>query len=95
MTATQHIANEIITGTIDIGKSCDKYDVGHDVLTFMSVGIAIGAETLSQGNQRLDRPFDEEIRANSQDACDVEIPMGNTSENVSRDFGITREMQVS
>lgn len=76
LTATQHIANEILTGTID-------------------VGIAVGAESLSEGNERLNRPFHEEIRAASEEAQDSELPMGITSENVASDFGISRRMQVS
>ena len=57
-------------------------------------GIAIGAESLSEGNERLSRPFHEEIRAASEEARDSEQPMGVTSENVARDFGISRDMQV-
>ncbi len=75
LTAAQHIANEIITGTIE-------------------VGIAVGAESLSEGNERLTRPFDEEIRAASDEAKDCEVNMGVTSENVANDFNISRQMQV-
>jgi acetyl-CoA acyltransferase 1 len=74
LTATQHIANEVATGLIE-------------------VGIAVGAETLSQGNVRLERPFVDEIMQASQDAADTMQPMGQTSENVAKDFGVTREMQ--
>lgn len=74
LTATQHIANEIASGLID-------------------VGVAAGAESLSFGNVRLDRPFVDEVRIANQDALDCEQPMGQTSENVGRDFNITREMQ--
>lgn len=74
LTATQHIANEVASGLID-------------------VGIAVGAETLSHGNVRLSRPFVDEILNASQDAVDCMQPMGQTSENVAKDFGITREMQ--
>ncbi len=74
LTATQHIANEIASGLIE-------------------VGVAVGAETLSFGNVRLDRPFVDEVRNASQSAMDCEQPMGQTSENVGREFNITREMQ--
>ncbi|KAK5947009.1 hypothetical protein PMZ80_001155 [Knufia obscura] len=74
LTATQHIANEIITGTID-------------------VGIAVGAESLSEGNERLSRPFVEEIMNTSEEARDCMLPMGATSENVASDFNITRHQQ--
>lgn len=57
LTATQYIANEILTGTIE-------------------VGVAVGAESLSQGNQRLDRPFVDEIMNASDDAKDCMLPMG-------------------
>ena len=58
-------------------------------------GIAVGAESLSEGNERLSRPFADELREASQEVKDAEVPMGNTSENVARDFGVTREMQVT
>lgn len=57
-------------------------------------GIAVGAESLSEGNERLSRPFTEELRESSQEVKDTELPMGNTSENVARDFGVSRQMQV-
>ena len=57
-------------------------------------GIAVGAESLSEGNERLNRPFNDEIRAASEEAKDCEVPMGHTSENVARDFGVSRQMQV-
>jgi acetyl-CoA acetyltransferase len=59
------------------------------------LGIAVGAESLSEGNERLSRPFTEELRAASQEVKDAEVPMGNTSENVARDFGVSRQMQVT
>lgn len=74
LTATQHIANEVASGLIE-------------------VGVAVGAETLSQGNVRLERPFVHEIMQANQDAADCMQPMGQTSENVAKDFNITREAQ--
>ncbi|TKA67776.1 hypothetical protein B0A55_06872 [Friedmanniomyces simplex] len=74
LAATQNIANEIATGSIDIG-------------------IAVGAESLSTPNTRLDREFVDEIMAANQDARDCMQPMGQTSENVARDFGISRQAQ--
>lgn len=58
------------------------------------LGIAVGAESLSGGNERLSRPFADELREATQEVKDAELPMGNTSENVARDFGISRQMQV-
>lgn len=57
----------------------------------IDVGIAIGAESMSIGGDALEKPFDENVTANSQESVDCMEPMGWTSENVSRDFGITRE----
>ncbi|KAK3112345.1 hypothetical protein LTR53_011476 [Teratosphaeriaceae sp. CCFEE 6253] len=59
----------------------------------IDIGIAVGAESLSTPNTRLDRPFVDEIMNASQDAADCMQPMGQTSENVARDFGISRQAQ--
>jgi acetyl-CoA acyltransferase 1 len=96
LTAIQHVANEIKTGTIEIG-------------------IAVGAESLSEGNERLSRPFVDEIINANDDARDCMLPMGKkaacpltvrkreadilrsdvgaTSENVARDFSVSRHRQ--
>ena len=55
-------------------------------------GIAMGAESMSQGGDRLEKPFHDEIIKN-QDACDCMQPMGQTSENVGNEFDISRESQ--
>lgn len=55
-------------------------------------GVAIGAELMTQGGDRLEKPFHEEI-LRTQDAADCMQPMGQTSENVGNDFNITREAQ--
>ncbi|KLU82213.1 3-ketoacyl-CoA thiolase [Magnaporthiopsis poae ATCC 64411] len=57
----------------------------------IQVGIAMGAESMTIGGDALDQPFDEDVTKASQEAQDCMQPMGWTSENVSRDFGITRE----
>ncbi|KAL8381959.1 hypothetical protein RB595_005965 [Gaeumannomyces hyphopodioides] len=57
----------------------------------IQVGIALGAESMTAGGDALDAPFDEAVTAASQEALECMQPMGWTSENVSRDFGITRE----
>ena len=72
--ATQDIANQIASGSIEIG-------------------IAMGAESMTEGGDRLERPFVEEIINGSQDAADCLQPMGQTSENVGKDFNISRESQ--
>jgi len=73
--ATQDIANQIITGSIEIG-------------------VAVGAEHMSTGGDRLTRPFVPEITESGvQDAVDCMQPMGQTSENVGHDFDISRKSQ--
>ncbi|POS69268.1 acetyl-CoA acetyltransferase [Diaporthe helianthi] len=57
----------------------------------IEIGIAIGAESMTIGGDALEKPFDEAVTSESQEAADTMQPMGWTSENVSRDFGITRE----
>jgi len=47
---------------------------------------------MSEGGDRLDKPFHPEIVAN-QESADCMQPMGQTSENVGKDFNINREMQ--
>lgn len=58
----------------------------------IDVGVAIGAESMSAGGDRLEKPFHEAILQNP-DARDCMQPMIQTSENVGQDFNITREMQ--
>lgn len=55
-------------------------------------GVAIGAESMTAGGDRLSKPFHDEILAN-QEAKDCMQPMGQTSENVGNDFNISRELQ--
>ncbi|KAI4133634.1 MAG: hypothetical protein LQ338_000146 [Usnochroma carphineum] len=66
-------------------------DVANQIsLGNIECGIAIGAELMSAGGDRIPNPFHEEILKN-QDAADCMQPMGQTSENVGKDFNITRE----
>jgi acetyl-CoA acyltransferase 1 len=58
----------------------------------INCGLAVGAESMTTGGDRLTRPFADEILEN-QEARDCMQPMGQTSENVGADFNITREMQ--
>ncbi|EKD20101.1 uncharacterized protein L3040_002222 [Drepanopeziza brunnea f. sp. 'multigermtubi'] len=71
--ATQDIAAQIASGSIDIG-------------------LAMGAEMMSVGGDRLEKPFHAEVVAN-QEAADCMQPMGQTSENVGKDFNVSRESQ--
>ena len=54
-------------------------------------GIAIGAESMSAGGEAVS-PFHEAIMQ-TQESADCMQPMGQTSENVGKDFDISREQQ--
>lgn len=58
----------------------------------IEIGLAVGAESMTAGGDRLERPFTGEVLEN-QEACDCMQPMGQTSENVGNDFNISRERQ--
>ncbi|CRK40225.1 hypothetical protein BN1708_008156 [Verticillium longisporum] len=67
-------------------------DIAHAIAQgSIAVGIALGAESMSIGGDALDQPFDEAVTSRTQEAADCMQPMGWTSENVARDFGVTRE----
>ncbi|ROV89780.1 hypothetical protein VSDG_08624 [Cytospora chrysosperma] len=84
-------------GAYSINRFCSSglkatADIANAITTGnIEVGIAIGAESMSVGGDSLEQPFDEAVTSQSQEAADTMQPMGWTSENVSRDFGITRE----
>lgn len=59
----------------------------------IEIGVAVGAESMSDGGDRLTRPFVDEIVNANQEAADCLQPMGQTSENVGKDFNIEREAQ--
>ncbi|TAQ90571.1 hypothetical protein B7494_g1094 [Chlorociboria aeruginascens] len=58
----------------------------------IEVGLAVGCEMMSAGGDRLESAFHPDILKN-QEAVDCMQPMGQTSENVGKDFNITREAQ--
>ncbi|KAJ4316233.1 hypothetical protein N0V84_007942 [Fusarium piperis] len=67
-------------------------DIAHAIINgSISIGIAIGAEQMTVGGDALEKPFDEAVTSQSQEAVDCMQPMGWTSENVSKDFGVTRD----
>ncbi|AEO67387.1 uncharacterized protein THITE_2116292 [Thermothielavioides terrestris NRRL 8126] len=67
-------------------------DIAHAISSgSIEIGVAIGAEQMTIGGDALQKPFDEEVTKHSQEAVDAMQPMGWTSENVSRDFGVSRE----
>lgn len=68
-------------------------DIANQIATgAIEIGLAVGAESMTAGGDRLERPFVDEILAN-QEGRDCMQPMGQTSENVGNDFNITRERQ--
>jgi len=58
----------------------------------IDIGIALGAEVMSAGGDGLALSFHPEV-LKSQEAADCLQPMGQTSENVGKDFNIARELQ--
>ncbi|KAK4987018.1 hypothetical protein LTR66_007320 [Elasticomyces elasticus] len=69
-------------------------DIANQIITgSIECGLAIGAEHMSAGGDRLTRPFVDELLNANQDARDCLQPMGQTSENVGADFNVTRQMQ--
>lgn len=86
------------TGGSSVNRFCSSglkavQDIANQIsMGSIEVGLAIGAESMTEGGDRLEKPFHEEIIQN-QDAKDCMQPMGQTSENVGRDFNISRESQ--
>ncbi|KAF8423124.1 Thiolase, N-terminal domain-containing protein [Tirmania nivea] len=58
----------------------------------IEIGLALGIEMMSAPGQREALSFSEELLA-CQEAKDCLQPMGQTSENIGKDFNITRELQ--
>ncbi|KAL3953220.1 hypothetical protein ACCO45_013163 [Purpureocillium lilacinum] len=74
-------------GAYSVNRFCSSglkatADIAHSISNgSIEVGIACGAESMSQGGDRLEKPFDEAVIAQSQEAADCMQPMGWTSEN--------------
>ncbi|KAK7744312.1 hypothetical protein SLS62_010270 [Diatrype stigma] len=67
-------------------------DIAHQILAgSIEIGVAAGTESMTAGGDALEQPFDPEVTKHSQEAVDCMQAMGWTSENVARDFGLTRE----
>ncbi|KAF2870533.1 3-ketoacyl-CoA thiolase-like protein [Massariosphaeria phaeospora] len=58
----------------------------------IEIGLAVGAESMTVGGDRLERPFVDEILEHPE-ANDCMQPMGQTSENVANAFNIPRDVQ--
>jgi len=86
------------TGASSCNRFCSSglkavQDIANQIsMGSIACGLALGAESMSTSGDRLNRPFVDEV-LESQDAKDCMQPMGQTSENVGKDFNITREMQ--
>ncbi|THX56855.1 beta ketoadipyl CoA thiolase, partial [Aureobasidium pullulans] len=69
-------------------------DIANQIMAgAIEIGVAIGAESMTDGGDRLTRPFVDDIVNANQDAADCLQPMGQTSENVGKDFNISRQEQ--
>jgi acetyl-CoA acetyltransferase family protein len=58
----------------------------------IEIGLAVGAESMTENANRPERSFHPEILKHSE-AAECLQPMGQTSENVATDFNISRESQ--
>ena len=68
-------------------------DIANQISTgSIECGVAVGAESMSEGGDRLEKPFHDAVLQNPDDK-DCMQPMGQTSENVGKDFDIPREAQ--
>lgn len=67
-------------------------DIAHSITNgSIAIGIAMGAEQMTVGGDAITDPFDPAVLALSQESQDCIQPMGWTSENVARDFAISRQ----
>lgn len=88
----------VTAGASSVNRFCSSglkavHDIANQIAQgAIECGVAMGAESMSAGGDRLDKPFHEAI-LKQQDAADCMQPMGQTSENVGRDFGISRKVQ--
>ncbi|MCJ1321580.1 hypothetical protein MMC15_006925 [Xylographa vitiligo] len=88
----------VTTGGSSVNRFCSSglkavQDIANQIsMGSIDVGLAIGAESMTEGGDRLEKPFHDEIIQNSE-ANDCMQPMGQTSENVGKDFNISREAQ--
>ncbi|OJI97266.1 hypothetical protein ASPVEDRAFT_24235 [Aspergillus versicolor CBS 583.65] len=85
-------------GASSVNRFCSSglkavQDIANQIqLGAIDVGVAVGAELMSASGDRLNKPFNDEVLKN-QEAADCMQPMGQTSENVGKDFNISRAQQ--
>ena len=88
----------VTTGGSSVNRFCSSglkavQDIANQIaMGSIDCGLAIGAESMTTGGDRLEKPFHPEI-LKTPDAQDCMQPMGQTSENVGKDFDISREAQ--
>ena len=86
------------TGASSVNRFCSSglkavQDIANQISNgSIECGVAIGAESMTAGAGKLDKPIHPEILKNKE-ARDCLQPMGQTSENVGKDFDISRENQ--
>ncbi|KAH8799131.1 3-ketoacyl-CoA thiolase [Xylogone sp. PMI_703] len=89
------------TGAGNVNRICASglkatVEVAHQIMaSFIEIGIAVGAESMTFGQDRVERPFDLGAVEESQEAADVLQSIGWTRENISREFEVSRETMDS
>ncbi len=92
LTAVNQIANEIRAGQIDIGIGMLSHSFPPErPVTTCCKGAGVESMTKGYGAAVLPEIADEILQ--NKEAEDCLLPMGITSENVAKDFGISRESQ--
>lgn len=85
-------------GASSVNRFCSSglkavQDIANQIsLGSIDIGVAMGAESMSAGGDRLEKPFHPDIVKN-QEAADCMQPMIQTSENIGNDFNISRQRQ--
>lgn len=91
LTAVNQIANQIRAGQIDIGIGTSFVQLL--TIVFNNVVAGAGVESMTFGYGARAAPDIADELLDNQDAEDCLLPMGITSENVAKDYGITRKVQ--
>ncbi|KAL9084556.1 MAG: hypothetical protein Q9159_005174 [Coniocarpon cinnabarinum] len=86
------------TGASSVNRFCSSglkavQDIANQIhMGSIECGIALGAESMSTPGEGM-QAFSPEVMNSESEAKDCLQPMGQTSENVGKDFNITRELQ--
>lgn len=98
LTAVNQIAGQIATGQIDIGIGKSTHTVqrfrlvSYSVRMMWCIGAGVESMTFGYGPSAQPASYSSEVLSNPA-AEDCLIPMGITSENVAKEYGISREAQ--